>query len=38
MGSIISRVGNYQNIDQASLNKVVYFDEYNYSILITVKY
>ena len=33
MGSIISRIGNYQNIDQASLNKVVYFDEYNYRIL-----
>jgi hypothetical protein len=33
MGSIIGRVGNYQNIDQASLNKCVYFDEAKYVIL-----
>lgn len=33
MSSIISRVGNYQNIDQASMNKVVYFDQYNHNIL-----
>ena len=33
MTQIISRIGNYQNIDQASLNKVVYFDQYNYNIL-----
>jgi hypothetical protein len=33
MTQIISRIGNYPNIDQASLNKVVYFDEYRYNIL-----
>jgi hypothetical protein len=33
MAQIISRIGNYQNIDQASLNKVVYFDKYRYNIL-----
>ena len=33
MGSILSRIGNYQNIDQASMNKVVYFDLYNHNIL-----
>ena len=33
MGSIITRIGNYQNIDQASMNKVVYFDQHNHNIL-----
>lgn len=33
MTQIISRIGNYQNIDQASLNKVVYFDRVRYNIL-----
>lgn len=33
MTQIISRIGNYQNIDQASLNKTIYFDQYNYNIL-----
>lgn len=33
MTQIISRIGNYQNIDQASLNKVVYFDKIKYNIL-----
>ena len=33
MTQIISRIGNYQNIDQASLNKTVYFDQYRYNIL-----
>jgi len=33
MSSIIARAGNYQNIDQASLNKVVYFDQYSYNVL-----
>lgn len=33
MMQIISRIGNYQNIDQASMNKTVYFDKYNYNIL-----
>lgn len=33
MTQIISRIGNYQNIDQASLNKVVYFDLERYNIL-----
>ncbi len=33
MRQIISRIGNYQNIDQASLNKVVYFDKRRFSIL-----
>jgi hypothetical protein len=33
MTHIISRIGNYQNIDQASLNKVVYFDKHSYNIL-----
>lgn len=33
MTQIISRIGNYQNIDQASLNKVVYFDRHRYNIL-----
>lgn len=32
MTHIISRIGNYQNIDQASLNKVVYFDKIRYNI------
>ncbi len=31
--SIINRIGNYQNIDQASMIKSVYFDLYNYNIL-----
>ena len=30
---VISRKGNYQNIDQAILNKVVYFDAFSYNIL-----
>jgi hypothetical protein len=33
MSEIISRIGNYQNIDQASLNKCVYFDKERYTIL-----
>lgn len=33
MAQIISRIGNYQNIDQASLNKVVYLDKFRYNIL-----
>lgn len=33
MTHIISRIGNYQNIDQASLNKVVYFDKLRYNII-----
>lgn len=33
MMQIIARIGNYQNIDQASLNKTVYFDSFNYNIL-----
>ena len=33
MSSIITRIGNYQNIDQASMNKVVYFDQHNHNIL-----
>lgn len=33
MTQIISRIGNYPNIDQASLNKVVYFDRARYEIL-----
>jgi hypothetical protein len=33
MTEIISRIGNYQNIDQASLNKVVYFDQHRYNVL-----
>lgn len=33
MTEIISRIGNYQNIDQASLNKTVYFDQKRYNIL-----
>jgi hypothetical protein len=33
MSLIIGRVGNYQNIDQASLNKCVYFNEIKYSVL-----
>lgn len=33
MTGIISRIGNYQNIDQASLNKTIYFDQYRYNIL-----
>jgi len=33
MTQIISRIGNYQNIDQASLSKVVYFDQARYNIL-----
>jgi hypothetical protein len=31
--NIINRIGNYQNIDQAALNKIVYFNSYNYNIL-----
>ena len=30
---VMSRIGNYTNIDQAILNKVVYFDIYRYIIL-----
>jgi len=33
MALIIGRVGNYQNIDQASLNKCVYFNLHKYTIL-----
>lgn len=33
MTQIISRIGNYPNIDQASLNKVVRFDAFRYNIL-----
>lgn len=33
MFEIISRIGNYPNIDQACLNKTVYFDEIRYNIL-----
>lgn len=33
MSYIISRIGNYQNIDQASLNKSVYFNELKHTIL-----
>jgi hypothetical protein len=33
MTHIISRIGNYQNIDQACLNKTVYFDKHRYNIL-----
>jgi hypothetical protein len=33
MTHVISRIGNYQNIDQAVLNKIVYFDQYRYNIL-----
>lgn len=33
MTYVISRIGNYQNIDQAVLNKVVYFDQQRYNIL-----
>jgi hypothetical protein len=33
MSQIISRIGNYQNIDQACLNKTVYFDKHRYNIL-----
>lgn len=33
MTQIISRIGNYQNIDQASLIKTVFFDLYRYNIL-----
>ena len=33
MTHIISRVGNYPNIDQACLNKVVYFDRFKFNIL-----
>ena len=33
MTQIIARVGNYPNIDQASMNKVVYFDQHRYGIL-----
>lgn len=33
MSGIISRIGNYQNIDQASLNKTIYFDSYRYNIM-----
>ena len=33
MTQIISRIGNYQNIDQACLNKVVYFDQNRYNVL-----
>jgi len=30
---VMSRIGNYTNIDQAILNKVVYFDKFRYNIL-----
>ena len=33
MSLIISRIGNYQNIDQACLIKTVYFDRLRYNIL-----
>lgn len=33
MTHIISRIGNYQNIDQACLNKTIYFDRFRYNIL-----
>jgi hypothetical protein len=33
MTQIISRIGNYQNIDQASLNKTIYFDQHRYNVL-----
>jgi hypothetical protein len=33
MSLIISRIGNYQNIDQACLIKTVYFDKLRYHIL-----
>jgi hypothetical protein len=33
MTQIISRIGNYQVIDQASLNKVAHFDSFKYNIL-----
>jgi len=33
MAQIIGRIGNYQNIDQASLNKCVYFNERKHTIL-----
>ena len=33
MAVILGRIGNYQNIDQASLNKCVYFDLPRYTIL-----
>lgn len=33
MTHIISRIGNYPNIDQASLNKVVYFDKNRFNVL-----
>lgn len=33
MTHIISRIGNYPNIDQASLNKTVYFNKYEFNIL-----
>jgi hypothetical protein len=33
MSVIIGRIGNYQNIDQASLNKCVYFDLPRFNIL-----
>lgn len=33
MSKIISRIGNYPIIDQACLNKTVYFDKSNYNII-----
>jgi hypothetical protein len=33
IAQIISKIGNYPNVDQASLNKVVYFDLYRYNVL-----
>ena len=33
MAQIITRVGNYPNIDQASMTKVVHFDRHRYDIL-----
>ena len=33
MTQIISRIGNYLVIDQASMNKTVYFDRHNFNIL-----
>lgn len=32
IAGVIGRIGNYRNLDQAVLNKVVYFDELNYHI------
>lgn len=32
ISGVIGRIGNYRNLDQAVLNKVVYFDELKYNI------